>query len=157
MIDSMGKEESLVVPGASSPEEIAAIWSRMIGLPSNVRIGCYTHDNENYHWGYPTGTPDPTFEFTLCTPSQRCSLKAFSGTDMYVADQLNRILGVEIPPLEKAKKSRHPNGGTLIEFKEEWVPLNFGIIRELALSWNVDGNLLPATRVTDWWLLIFGP
>jgi hypothetical protein len=33
------------------------------------------------------------------------------------------MLGVKIPPLEKAKKSRPISGGTIIEFDEEWVPL----------------------------------
>jgi hypothetical protein len=154
MVGSMGLTDSFVVPGAAQPADIAALWSKVIGYPPNARIGCYTRDSENYHWGYPDGTPAPTFVFTLCTPSQRFSFKAYTGSDMFRADQLSRILGVKIPPLEKARISRHPDGGTLIELDEEWVPLNSKIIRELELSWNVDGQLIHAPDVTDWWVPI---
>jgi hypothetical protein len=39
----------------------------------------------------------------------------------------------------------------LIESHEEWIPLNLGIIRELELSWILDGSIIHPPDITSWW------
>jgi hypothetical protein len=40
------------------------------------------------------------------------------------------------------------------ESVEEWTPLNLGMIRELELSWILEGSIIHAPGITDWWVPI---
>jgi hypothetical protein len=51
MVNYSGKADSLVVPGVSTTQDIAAIWKRIIDFPANVTLECASDNSIEYYWG----------------------------------------------------------------------------------------------------------
>lgn len=58
----------------------------------------------------------------------------FAGSDTFKAEQLSRIFGVKVPPLEQCHITIQTDGSELIEQDEDWIPLALSVLREHALA-----------------------
>jgi hypothetical protein len=69
----------------------------------------------------------------------------YDGSDTLKADQLSRMLEIKVPPFVKGRISPQVQGGVIIEYDEEWTPLNRRVLREHELIRNVEGTMILST------------
>jgi hypothetical protein len=78
--------------------------------------------------------------------------RIYDGSDIFKAEQLCRIFDVKTPPFEQCRITPLSGVGATIEQDEDWVPLGLRLVREHALSWNLNGTILNAPMPTAWWI-----
>jgi hypothetical protein len=96
MVDYGGRVDSLVVPGESSTQEIAAIWKRITDLPANVTLECASHNSVEYYWGFREYGAQ-SIPCTMRSPNNHGDAVIFDGSGTFRADQFGRILGLKVP------------------------------------------------------------
>jgi hypothetical protein len=151
MVDGGGKVDTLIVPGAAAAEDIMKIWSRVIDLPIDLRMTVSSHNDREFYWGI---EEDRTkmISCTLRSGSSVGNATIFAGSDTFKVDQLCRLFEVKVPPFEQCRITVKPNGETLIEQEEDWVPLSRRVLRERALVWNLNWVILSAPQASTGWL-----
>jgi hypothetical protein len=142
----MGLNGKFVVPTAASNQEITKLWKRMMEIPDEIEVQLATGNGLEFFWGYQT-TMD-TIPCTLRTSNMHGGSCVFPGPDSFKADQISRILNVKVPPIEQCHVTPRGNGGAIIQFDGEAVPLEMRILRQHLMAWNLEGRILEGPIVS---------
>jgi hypothetical protein len=151
MVDFSGRVDSLVVPGAVTAQDIGVIWGRIIDIPSNVTPQCDSHNGVDYHWGFGDSST-PLIPCTVRSRGNHRDANICDGSNIFRAEQRERLRGVKIPPFDLDRITSRANGDFIFESNEEWVALSQKVLKDHIFSWNVNGLILEAPQITTWWV-----
>jgi hypothetical protein len=150
MIDTHGRADRLVVNQDATLDEIAALWSKLLDVPKEVRLLINHHNGQDFHWAYHS-SPDK-IPCIFRTPGDQGNASVIDGPPLFRAEQIGRVLDIKCPPFNLCHISREDQGPVIIDFQGEVQRLGLRILNEHSLGWNVEGRTIFDRNITTWWL-----
>jgi hypothetical protein len=117
MVDALNRVDTLVVPTAANVQEIVEIWRRVLEVPDEIRIEARSGNGIEIFWGFYSAAD--IIPCTLRTHNMHGDTCVFPGPDSFKADQIGRILDVNVPPISQCHIIPRGKGGAIFEFNGE--------------------------------------
>jgi hypothetical protein len=150
MIDQYGRVDRMVVKKEASDSHILAQWTKLLGIPTSIRLGIGSNNNIDYFWTY-RSVPE-TIPCVFRTSAGQGNACIFDGPHQFKAEQLGRILDIRFPPLDLCQISREDKGPVIIQFQGEVQRLGLRILNEHILGWNLEERILFDPDISTWWV-----
>lgn len=106
MIDGHDRVERLVIRREMSVDEISTLWKRIKDIPTTIPVRVLKHSEENYYWGIGSESMNTELACTVITNSNRGNSQIYDGSNTFIGEQVSRVLGIKLPPLERCQVDR---------------------------------------------------
>jgi hypothetical protein len=103
MVDPFGKVDPTVNPMGADVRTIGMLWKKLLDVPDAITVKIARRNDVEHHGSYQEGSAVPIFPCTLISDNNRGNATIYHGSETFKADQIGRILDVEVHPFAKCQ------------------------------------------------------